>query len=775
MSPRDPQPPAGPPGAVPPPVGASAGATLGSTSLVLPAHGRLGTFAGVFTPVVLSILGVVMFMRAGTVVGHAGLWMALLILLVAKAITTFTTLSLSAIATNLDVRVGGVYYMVSRVLGPDFGGSIGITLYLALAVNVAFYTIGFSEAFFTIVAHASPRAAAVATDLYVPQLLSTGVVVGLFVLTHRGTAQAIKAQNIVLGVLLLSVASVLVGGLIEFEPSTFAANRGADPTSRVGFWTAFAIFFPAAAGISAGANMSGDLKDPARSIPRGTILAIAFTGAIYAAQLVLSAGATSRSRLQTNAFDALQDMSLWGPLVVLGVFAASLSAALVSLLGAPRILQALGQDRLFKLLEPFGQGSGPTNEPRRATIATFVIALVVIWIADLDAVARVVSMFFLIAYGMINTSAFVESKSANPSFRPRFRAFHWSLALVGAIGCLVAMIKIDETYAVIALAITALVYFYLRNRDIKASWGDAKQGYVFARARDDLLYLGSAKPHPKNWRPIVAAVGPDPLHEPRLVQVGAWLECRRGLYTVAQIHRASEPWLADRLRAREGRRAELRRHLASLDIVGFPEVIEVDDYPQGLIAFLQSYAIEGVRPNTVLVSIPPRSDLEGRQRLLHTEAILRAFDFNLVLLKPGEFVFEKPERTIDLWWRGDRNGSLMVLLAYLVTLDRSWRAAKLRICQAVADADAAVAARKHLQELLSHARIDAEIFVFEARSHPHEFIPEHSGATADIVMLGLSAVDVDAFPEYLAAMEPMLERLPTTLLVRSNGQADLVA
>ncbi len=752
-----------------------AGATMrASRSLVLPAPGRLGTFAGVFTPVVLSILGVVMFMRAGTVVGHVGLWMALLILLLSTAITTFTTLSLSAIATNLDVRVGGVYFMVSRVLGPDFGGSIGITLYLALAVNVAFYTIGFTEAFFAIVAHVSPRAAQGAADLYIPQLLSTAVVVGLFMLTYRGTAQAIKAQNIVLAVLLLSVAAILVGGLIEFDSSTFADNRGTVFTSRVGFWTAFAIFFPAAAGISAGANMSGDLENPARSIPRGTIYAIAFTGVIYVLVLVLSAGASSRGELQSNAFDALQDMSLWGPLVVLGVFAASLSAALGSLLGAPRILQALGQDRLFKPLEPFGVGSGPGEEPRRATIATFVIALVVIWVADLDAVAQVVSMFFLIAYGMINTSAFVESKSANPSFRPRFRAFHWSLALIAAIGCLVAMVKIDEVYAVMALSISALVYFYLRNRDIKASWGDAKQGYVFARARDDLIYLGSAKPHPKNWRPIVAAVGPDPIHEPRLVQVGAWLESRRGLFTVAQIHETSEPWLVDRLRGREGRRADLRRHLGTLDVVGFSEVVEVDDYARGLTAFLQCYAVDGVRPNTVVISIPPRTDVVARQRLLDSEAILRAFDLNLVLLKPGELVLDKPTRIIDLWWRGDRNGSLMALLAYLVTLDQSWRSAKLRIFQAVADTAGEATAREHMRELLANARIDAESHVFVAQSHPHEFIPEISGTTADLVMLGLSAVDVDAFPEYLAAMEPMLERLPTTLLVRSNGQADLI-
>ena len=815
MSHRDPHASAGPPGAVPPGAGSvtgpppsgdgvpPAGQPMGSAAPVgsldaapssvgrapaelgspapappaapLPTQGRFGTFGGVFTPVVLTILGVIMFMRAGTVVGYSGLWMALLILVLSKAITSLTTLSLSAIATNLDVRVGGVYFMISRVLGPDFGKSIGITLFIAQAVSVAFYTIGFTEAIFTIVADLAPAAAQGLVAAKVPQIISSIVVTGLFVLTFKGADVALKAQYVVLAVLMLSVASFLVGGLWAFDRATFEANTSAAFTPEIGFWTAFAIFFPAATGISAGANMSGDLKDPARAIPWGTILAILFTAVIYTAQLVVVAGVSGRAELQTNAFGALQQMSLWGPLVVAGVFAATLSSALGSFLGAPRILQAMGQDRLMKPLELFGKGSGPANEPRRATVLTFGIAFAVIWAGDLDAVAEVISMFFLIAYGMINTSAFVESKSANPSFRPRFRAFHWSLALAGAIGCLVAMVKINETYALVAFGITGLLYFYLRNRDIQTSWGDAKQGYIFQRTRDNLLYLGNAKTHPKNWRPILAAVGPDPINEPRLIQMGAWLESRRGLYTVTHIHESGEPHLTNRLRARQQRRDELRRHLEALDIVGFAEVVEVSDYREGLTTVLQSYAVEGVRPNTVLTSIPPLTDLEGRQRLLDTEAILRAFAFNLVLLKPGDLALDKPVRVIDLWWRGDRNGSLMALLAYLITLDRTWRTAKLRIFRAVADPGAEAMARKHLRELLVNARIDAEIHVFVAQSHPHEFIPERSGTTADIVMLGLSIVDMERFPEYLAAMEPMLQRLPTTLLVRSNGEADLFA
>lgn len=738
-------------------------------------QGRFGTFGGVFTPVTLTILGVIMFMRVGFVAGYAGLWLTLLILLVSKLITSLTTLSLSAIATNIDVRVGGVYFMISRVLGPDFGGSIGITLFIAQAVSVAFYTIGFTEATFDVLGGFSPGAAQTMVDAKVPQILSSIVVAGLFWLTFKGADLALKAQYVVLAMLLLSVAAFVVGGLGELDSATLSANRASAFTPELGFWACFAIYFPAATGISAGANMSGDLKDPAKSIPRGTILAILFTATIYAVQIVLMAGSIPREQLQSEPFAALQQMSVWGPLIVLGVFAATLSSALGSFLGAPRILQAMGQDRLMAPLEFFGKGAGPTNEPRRATVLTFIIAIGVIWAGDLNAVAEIISMFFLIAYGMINLSAFVESRSANPSFRPRFRWFHWTLAGAGAIGCLVAMVKINETYALVAFAIVSLLYFYLKKRDIQTSWGDAKRGYIFQRTRDNLLYLEASKFHPKNWRPILAAVSRDPLADPRLVQIGAWLESRRGLYTVAQIHETPEPRLEARLQYRNQRELELRQHLAALDIIAFSEVVAVEDHAEGLATFLQSYSVGGLRPNTILVTIPSVHEVEARHRFMHTEAILRAFDVNLLLLKPGTMVLEKPQRVIDLWWRGDRNGSLMALLAYLICGDPVWRTAKIRVFRAVADPSAEAPAHKHLAELLANARIDAEVHVFVATTHPNDFIPQHSGGIADLVMLGLSTVDIDEFEAYLGAMEPMLERLPTTLLVRSNGEADLFA
>jgi amino acid transporter len=772
------QPPAQP--AAPPPPGAQPPAQPAAAPGPN-AQARFGTFGGVFTPCVLTILGVIMFMRTGFVVGYAGLWLALVILGVSKLITTLTTFSLSAIATNLKMRGGGPYFMISRVLGPDFGGSIGITLFFAQAVGVAFYVIGFTEAFFSVT---TPLLSSLLGDgadvgawiqLYrLPQIVSSVVVFGLFFLTFKGADVAIRAQYFVLVVLLLGVASFIVGGVLEFDASNLAANRTSTFTSDIGFWTAFAIFFPATTGISAGANMSGDLKNPAKSLPVGTLLAIGFTAVIYATQIVLTSGATPRAELQAAPFESLQAMSVFGPLVLLGVFAATLSSALGSFLGAPRILQAMGQDRLMRVMVFFGKGSGETNEPRRATILTFVLAVGVIWAGDLNAVAQIISMFFLIAYGMINLSAFVESKGANPSFRPRFRFFHWTTGLAGAIGCFVAMMKINDTYALIALGLTGIIYFYLKKRDIHTSYGDAKRGYIFKQTRDNLIHLGEAKPHPKNWRPILVAVTEDPLKEIQLVRVGAWLESGRGLYSVVQLAERPTDDLPAKVRFRADRREDIRRRLDAEGIVAFPEALVTDDVFSGLSAFLQSYSLGGVRPNTVLIAMPPSGDNEGRARFLKKLEIVATFDLSLAVLKPGDIAPNKPKRTIDIWWRGEKNGGLMALFAYLMTLDVAWSGSRIRILRVVQNERDEAKAKGHLKALMNAMRLKAEVCVFRSEN-VSDVIAEQSGTETDIVLLGLQATSAEEARRSLVATDPLLAKLPTTVLVWSNGEADVLA
>lgn len=744
---------------------------------------RFGMFGGVFTPCVLTILGVIMFMRAGFVVGHSGLWLGLVILGISKLITTMTALSISAISTNIKMKGGGVYYMISRVLGPDFGGSIGITLFLANAVGVAFYIIGFTEALFSVLAPVLSKIDLWGMDgnqliakFHITQVLSSIVVAALFKLTSKGADVAIKAQYFVFVILILSVASFIIGGLLNFDSATYHAAAKPKFSDGIGFWTAFAIFFPATTGITAGANMSGDLKDPAKSIPWGTILAILFTAVIYVIQLVLVSGASSRGDLKAAPFEALQEMSIFGPLIVMGVFAATLSSALGSFLGAPRILQAMGQDRLMKIMVFFAKGEGPTNEPTRATILTFAIAVGIIWAGDLNAVAEVISMFFLIAYGMINLSAFVESKSGNPSFRPTFKFFHWVTALIGAIGCAIAMMKINDTYALISLGITAIIYFYLKKREIQTSYGDAKRGFVFQRTKDNLIYLEGSKVHPKNWRPIMVALCDDAQGDHSIVRTAGWLESSRGLLTVANLIERPNETVDEKIRIRKSREKELKRVLNDEGVKAFAQTMITNDYFSGLIDFLQCYSIGALKPNTVMLEMPRTENELVLRNFYEKVEILGAFNFNLTILKPGNFVPERKRRRIDLWWSGEKgghNGSLMAIFAYLMTLHSTWSGAQIRFMRIISDAAEKSEAETQMLELRKNIRIPAEVQVIQS-SEPFSDVIARESSSSDFVFMGMRASDSKEARQSIETQKDLLEKLPTTIMIWSNGDANIL-
>ncbi|RMH45268.1 MAG: amino acid permease [Deltaproteobacteria bacterium] len=736
------------------------------------AQARFGTFAGVFTPCVLTILGVIMFMRSGYVVGEVGVWQALIILAASKTITTLTTLSLSAIATNTEIRTGGVYYMISRTLGPDFGGTVGLTLFVSQAISIAFYVIGFTEALFGLFAPQGSELAVTVEAWRLPQFVSTAVILGLFFVTFKGADLALKTQFYILVILLASCAAFLAGGALSFDGDRFAANAGAAPDS-IGFWAAFAIFFPAATGITAGANMSGDLKDPGRSIPNGTLAAIAFTGLIYLFQLVFLAGSQGRDRLIADPFGALQDMSLFGPLMVLGVFAATLSSALGSFLGAPRILQAMGQDGLIRPLRPFAKGHGPENEPRRATVLSLFIAVAIVWAGGLNAVAEVISMFFLIAYGMINLSAFVEARGGNPSFRPRIRLFGWPAALTGAIGCAIAMVKINETYALVAMAIAGAIYLYLRGQE--AHWADATRGYIFSRTRENLLALERSKPDPKNWRPVLAVVTEDALRDRTLVRTGAWLECGRGLFSVLEISHYADRDVAARAAVRAERTEHIKALLHENGIVGFADAVVCPPDEEPLDVIVQAYSIGSLRPNTVLVGLPGRSDEAGRMRTARRVETFGALDLNVVIHHGPPTGPDARRGRIDVWWGGQKNGSLLALLAYLVSQHADWRNARIRMLQVVRSADEHIVAEHRLARLVEAARLSVEVEVILSQEPIADLIAQTSGSS-DLVLLGMADKDVVGFSAYLAdARASLLDRLPTTLLVASNGETDLLA
>lgn len=719
---------------------------------------KFGTFGGVFTPCVLTILGVIMFLRFGHVVGQSGLWTALMIVLVAKAITLLTTLSLSAIATNKRVEGGGAYFLISRSLGVEFGGAIGIVFFLAQAISVAMYIIGFGEAFletFPDVGFSLP-------------VLASIVNLVVFVCVYIGAGWTIRLQYGILVILLASVVSFFAGAIPAFDPALVARNAGTAFVVGDDTFTMFALFFPAVTGIMAGANMSGDLRDPGRSIPRGTLFAVAFTGVVYAAMAVVLAGAAERSTLIEDTM-VVRSLSAAEWLISAGVFAATLSSALGSMMGAPRILQALSRDNIITRLNFFAVSSGRSQEPRRATVLTFLIAQIFIVLGDLNAIAPIITMFFMITYGTLNLATFYESITNNPSYRPRFRFCHWSTALLGAVGCFGVMFLMSPTWAAAAMMVMFALYKSISMLSIRSGWGDLQSGILFARTRRNLLKLEEEFYHPKNWRPTVLALYGLIGQRDHLAVYGHWLTSGRGILTLAHVISGDVDGLAERRRNQE---QLLRRFIHENELAAFPSVVVAAELAHGVESLVQCHGLGALRPNTLLMGWP--ADAEASTSFVPLVRTVAGMNCNVVCIRISEEIedcWQVPPGPIDVYWRGKDNGALMLLLAHLMKQNSQWRGHDIRLIRVIPNEAGVEDVRRHLIELCETSRIQAEPVVV-VDENPVAAIHRTSADAAE-VYLGFQPPEEDASSNFHALMDRWAGPLRRVIFVYSAGGVEL--
>jgi len=731
---------------------------------------QFGTFAGVFTPSILTILGVIMFLRAGYVIGQAGIIRTILILLAAQAISLLTAISLSAIATNTPVAGGGAYFLISRALGPQFGGAIGLALFFAQALSVPFYILGFTNAVVTDVPSLVPWFAYIAL----------GTVVVLFAINWISSGLAIRFQYVVMALLGLAIVAFMGGALLRFDLATFRANLGPGYTeSRIGFWMVFAIYFPAVTGILAGVNMSGDLKDPGRSLVRGTMGAIAVGCVIYLLEIILCGGSTSRTDLIEQPYMMLRRRALFGAgfLVSGGVFAATISSAVGSFLGAPRVLQALARDRIFRFLSPFAHGSKDRDEPRLGLALTLGLSLVVVLLvsgreslAAFDVIASIITMFFLCTYGMVNLAAFVESFGANPSFRPRFRFYHWSTSLLGFLACLVAMMLIDVLAATIAVLVVAGLYVYLSRRVFRSAFGDARRGFQYTLAVRALQKLRGMTAHPKNWRPTFLVMAGNTQTHLTLIKYATWMEGGRGLVTAAQVISGDLETFAARV---ESLRLAMEKLLRSNELAVFPEVVFAENVDEGIRILAQTHSIGPLKPNTVLFGWP-RSAERAEAMFRHVRSIAGLGKSVVVVVDKGLPPLVRRSRRIDIWWRGQQNGSLMATLAHLLTLNWEWRNSQVRVLRVIGDKAGRESSSRSVRSLIEAARIDAEARVIISTEPFAEVLRRHSAKT-DVVFLGLQPAEEESSTDLYKRLTSLLEPMPTAILVHSSGEADVFA
>ncbi|MBN1654516.1 MAG: amino acid permease [Deltaproteobacteria bacterium] len=716
---------------------------------------KFGTFKGVFTPAILTILGVIMYLRFGWVVGHGGLVGAVVVVLLAHVISFTTGMSLSSIATNRTVKIGGDYYMISRSLGLPIGGAIGIALFFALAFSMSLYVIGFSETFLDVVG--------IKNTLLARQITGTIACLALTVLTFFSTSLALRVQYFILAAIALSLVSLVIGK--SPAPPGESIKLWFSPESE-SFENVFAVFFPAVTGFTAGVAMSGDLKDPRRAIPLGTMAAIFVGLFVYLLTPVFFAFNVDTAVLKTDQMIWLR-IGRVPQLIVAGIFAATLSSALGSVLGAPRYLQALAMDGVVPKF--LAKGYGVLNEPRIGTIATFVIAEAGIIIGELDLIARIITMFFLTSYGFICLACGVQSWSGISSFRPDFKTPPW-VSFLGALTCLGMMFKLDTAAMAGATVLMAGIFFVLKRRQFRSSPKDSWGGFWAAVVQKGVLKLHHRATDSINWRPNLIVFGGEPSERQYLIHLANWIVQNRGLCTYFYLIQGD-------IRAESARARKLEPGVRNLVTAFYPEMLTrvsvSQDIYQGIVGASQSYGLSGMIPNTVLMGWADESEQPDKFTDLVRD--LLALDHNLLFLKhDDERSFGQHER-IDIWWGGlERNGQLMMLLAYLITSADTWVDSGVRINVAVENQSSAETARANLEKIVSESRIaaDLNIIVQDPAKHPIAETIAQVSSKADLVIVGLRPPREDETDRFVAHVGELLAGVGTALLVRASSHFD---
>lgn len=714
-------------------------------------EGGLGTFGGVYTPSILTILGVIMYLRFGWVVGNVGMLGSLLIVTLATSITFLTGLSVAAIATDQRVRIGGAYYMISRSLGIESGGAIGIPLYIALALSVSLYVVGFAESVVGVFPDLDVRWVGVIT---------TVAVTGLAMISAKA---AIRTQYVIMVAIGLSLLSLVFGSPVEAS----AAGDLSDLPPREPFWGVFAVFFPAVTGIMAGVNMSGDLKNPTKSIPFGTFAAIGTGYLIYMGLvLILYTRATPYELISDPLI--MRKIAFWGDAILLGVWGATLSSAVGSILGGPRVLQALAKDKILPdWLSWLGTGSGPDEEPRLGTLFTMVVALIAVWFGDLNLIAPVLTMFFLTTYGVINLAAGIEKLLDSPSYRPTFKV-HWSISLIGAVGCFSVMFLINLTATLIALIFVGVIFFWLERRELTSVWGNVKSGLLMAVIRETLLKV-SDDYEPKTWRPQPLVLSGSPSRRWHLIDFANSLTHNRGILSVATVFSGKD---ANRQRL-DRMEEEIGSFLRKRAVEALVRVVSAKDPFEGSVNLVEAYGLGKLVPNTIVMG--GSENTEVRERYCGMIKSFYEMQRNVVLIHGGEN--EKPEtirkmdrKRIDVWWGGFKgNGGLMMILVYMLQNSLTWKGAEIHL-KIVVDSEQAIdEIESNMRSIIDQIRFEAEVDVIPSNGASFPEIFRKGSAGADMILLGMATPD-ENFTTYYESMLELTKDMPTSVFVLAGQE-----
>ncbi|XP_062862295.1 solute carrier family 12 member 8 [Trichomycterus rosablanca] len=369
-----------------------------------------GTWDGVFTTCMINIFGVVLFLRTGWLVGNTGVLLGMLLVSLVVLVALVTVMSGIGVCERCTVGSGGVYSMISMVLGGRIGGTVGLLYVFGQCVAGAMYITGFAESIAEVLAVQS---------VWAVRGISVAVLLALLGINLAGVKWIIRLQLVLLAILAVSTLDFVIGtfshldpehGFVGYSAGLLSNNTLPDYTDKETFFTVFGVFFPAATGVMAGFNMSSDLDKPEHNIPVGTLAALFTSWFLYLVFVFLLGSICTRDALHFD-FLIAEKVSLVGFLFLLGLYVSSLASCMGGLYGAPRVLQCIAQERVIPALALLGHGKGPNKTPVAAICLTSLISMAFIFFGQVNVLAPIVTINFMLTYSFIDYSYFSVAMS----------------------------------------------------------------------------------------------------------------------------------------------------------------------------------------------------------------------------------------------------------------------------------------------------------------------------------------------------------------------------
>lgn len=714
---------------------------------------KFGT-APVFFTAISTILGAVMFLRFGFAVGNVGFLGTLAIIMIGHLVTIPTAMAIAEIATNQKVEGGGEYYIISRSFGLVIGSTIGIALYLSQAISVAFYIIAFTEAFSSLFSWLTGSFSLPGWLVWLLNQKQTIGIPALLALTYimltKGADLGVKALYVVVATLGISLLAFFAG-TTEYAQThdvdilATVADAATSNLIPLGFFTIFAIIFPAFTGMTAGVGLSGDLRDPGKSIPLGTMTATLTGMIIYVFIAYKMALSASPQDLADTSKLVMADIAWQGWWIIpLGLAAATISSALGSIMVAPRTLQAIARDKIFPtpaVNHWLSKGKGQTDEPYNASVVTIVLAGVFIMAGALDSVAQIISMFFMVTYGSLCLISFLNHFAADPAYRPRFRS-RWYISLFGAIACFGLMFFMNAGYAVVSILAMVGLYFSIAlfNKD-KKSIALIFQGVIFQFTRQLQVFLQKAeKEQSRSWRPSAIAFSDRSFERLGAFHLLRWIAQKYGFG--AYIHRINGYLSRQTGQEAKACKERLIKMTESTGSNIYVDTLVTPSFTSGIAQLIQLPGIAGTDNNLLIFEYAKRYP-EEVDEIMDNFKLIQSLDFDVIIIGSSEKGFGLKQQ-IHIWITSAdyNNANLMILLAYIIVGHRDWRGAEIKIF-AIFPEDSIGEERERLLMLISAGQLpispnNIEFIPRKADIRNKEVISQKS-KDADLTLIGFRA------------------------------------